>query len=75
MPDRIDLNAASEAELCDVLEIDAGLATRILERRAQHGDFTSIGELAGIEGVDRALLRLMEQRLTVAAVAEPHPAP
>jgi DNA uptake protein ComE-like DNA-binding protein len=47
---------------------------RFVELRAKRGELTSIDELAGIEGVDRALLARMREQLTVAAIAEPHPA-
>ncbi|HEY0705641.1 MAG TPA: helix-hairpin-helix domain-containing protein [Polyangia bacterium] len=63
MPDKIDVNAASETELCEVLEIDEALADRIVAYRAEEGGIRAIDDLADIEGVDAPLLQKMRERL------------
>lgn len=65
MPERIDVNAASEEELSEVLEIDGALADRIVEHRAREGGFRNLEDLARLEGVDDQILRRMRQRLIV----------
>jgi competence protein ComEA len=63
MPDKIDVNAASESELSEVLEIDEALADRIVAYRAQEGGIRAIDDLADVEGVDARLLERMRDRL------------
>jgi competence protein ComEA len=65
MPDRVDVNAASGEELSEVLEIDGGIADRIIEERARRGGFQSVDDLARIDGVDDATLARMRERLIV----------
>jgi DNA uptake protein ComE-like DNA-binding protein len=63
VPDKIDINAASEEELAEVLEIDEVVADRIVEHRVQAGGIRSIDELAGVPGVDAALLKRLRERV------------
>jgi DNA uptake protein ComE-like DNA-binding protein len=63
MPDKIDVNAASETELCEVLEIDEDLADRIVAYRADQGGIRSLDDLADVDGVDAGLLERMRERL------------
>jgi DNA uptake protein ComE-like DNA-binding protein len=65
VPDKIDVNAASEEELAEVLEIDAAIADRIVEHRASAGGIRSVEELASLPGVDAAVLQRMRQKLIV----------
>ena len=63
MPDKIDVNAASETELCEVLEIDEDLADRIVLFRSEEGGIRSVDDLADVEGVDANVLERMRERL------------
>jgi DNA uptake protein ComE-like DNA-binding protein len=63
VPDKIDINAASEEELAEVLEIDEVVADRIVEHRVQAGGIRSVDELAQVPGVDAALLKRMRERV------------
>jgi DNA uptake protein ComE-like DNA-binding protein len=65
LPDKIDVNAASEEELAEVLEIDAAVADRIVAHRAEAGGIRSLDELASLTGVDAAVLQRMRQKLIV----------
>jgi DNA uptake protein ComE-like DNA-binding protein len=65
LPDKIDVNAASEEELAEVLEIDEAVADRIVAHRADAGGIRSVDELAGLAGVDAAVLRRMREKLIV----------
>jgi competence ComEA-like helix-hairpin-helix protein len=53
---RLDLNAASEAELDRLPGIGPVLARRIVEHRARHGRFRRVEELLAVPGVGPGLL-------------------
>jgi competence ComEA-like helix-hairpin-helix protein len=63
VPDKIDINAASEEELAEVLEIDAKTADRIVEQRVRTGGIRSVDDLARVQGVDAAVLERMRDRV------------
>jgi competence protein ComEA len=63
VPDKIDINAASEEELAEVLEIDEAVADRIVEHRVQVGGIRSVDELERLPGVDAALVARMRERV------------
>jgi competence protein ComEA len=52
----VDLNHASESELEDLPGIGPVLAERIVQWRAEHGRFTSVDELAEVDGIGQKLL-------------------
>ncbi len=61
----IFLNAASEAELDRLPGISPVLARRIVQYRAEHGDFHSLQELLQIPGVNETLLERLQGRLAL----------
>ena len=67
MPDRIDINAASEEELVEVLEIDESTAARISDLRARRGGIRAAEDLEGLEGLDAAALQRVRDRLIIDA--------
>ena len=48
---KLNLNAATAEELCDLPGIGETLAARILEYRTGHGGFARIEELTEVEGI------------------------
>lgn len=75
MPDKIDVNAASEEELAEVLEMEEAVADRIVELRARTGGIRSVDELARLDGVDAALLQRMREKLIVEVPVGADPGP
>jgi DNA uptake protein ComE-like DNA-binding protein len=75
VPDRIDINAASEEELVEVLQIDEATAARIAELRARQGGIRAAEDLAGLAGVDGALLQRVREHLIVDAPVGSEAAP
>lgn len=65
MPHRIDLNAASADELTHLLGVTPAVAERIIEYRARQGGFSSIDELATVDGVDHAAIDRARASVTV----------
>ncbi len=62
--ERIDLNTASPREL-QQLGIDRAVSRRIVMERRTQGYFTSLGDLATVEGIDQILLDKLEGRVKV----------
>lgn len=58
--DRIDLNAATEAELATLPGIGEALAARIVEYRREHGGFRSVEELDEVPGIGEGKLAALE---------------
>ncbi|MCX6092168.1 MAG: helix-hairpin-helix domain-containing protein [Candidatus Bipolaricaulota bacterium] len=50
-PKKIDVNAASAAELTELPGIGPVLAARILAYRAEHGTFRTLDELTAVKGI------------------------
>jgi competence protein ComEA len=65
MPDKVDLNAASAAELSEIAEIEESLANRIVEHRGQFGEFGSLEELAQVEGMDASAVERVRDRFII----------
>lgn len=64
---RIDLNAATDAELQELPGVGEVTAQRILEWRAEHGGFTNVEQLREVSGIGEATLTDLRDRVTVAA--------
>jgi len=62
---RLDLNAATAAELEALPGIGAALAGRIVSYRESHGAFADIGGLRGVPGIGPGLLARLTPLLTV----------
>ena len=62
---RIELNTATEAELCLLPGIGPALAKRILEYRDVHGGFCSAGELTAVPGIGDATVAALKPYITV----------
>lgn len=62
---RIELNAATEEELCLLPGIGPALAKRILEYRDAHGGFCSAGELTAVPGIGDATVAALRPYITV----------
>lgn len=56
---RIDLNAASAAELESLPRIGPALARRIIEDRAEHGPFASLDDLDRVKGIGKRTIELL----------------
>lgn len=58
---KIDINTATAAELTQISGIGEVLAQRIVDYREEHGGFTSMEELANVEGIgEKRLAAIME---------------
>ncbi|MFL5383725.1 MAG: ComEA family DNA-binding protein [Longimicrobiaceae bacterium] len=75
--ERIDPNAATEAELDRLPRVGPGQARKIVEWRASHGPFRTLADLDSVPGVGAALLAAVAPWLTLApapaAAAAPPP--
>lgn len=65
--DRIDINTASAAELDELPGIGDVLARRIIEHRELNGPFTSVDQLAEIDGISPRLVDRLRPFVTVPA--------
>jgi competence ComEA-like helix-hairpin-helix protein len=78
---RLDLNAATAAQLAALPGLSRLMAERIVSYRQEHGDFTDVTQIAEIEGIPESLAVQLyaylyivlptEQEETAAAVTEP----
>jgi competence ComEA-like helix-hairpin-helix protein len=64
---KIDLNAASIAELVRLPGIGEVLAGRIIAYREEHGGFTSIDELLAVSGIGPKVLEGIREQVTIEA--------
>ncbi|WP_084037402.1 helix-hairpin-helix domain-containing protein [Haloechinothrix halophila] len=64
---RVDLNAATEAELRELPGVGEVTAQRIVEWRAEHGGFTGVEQLREVSGIGEQRLADLRERVTVAA--------
>lgn len=67
LPDdgRIDLNSASEEDLCSLPGIGEAKAQAILSYREQHGAFSSVDELMQVEGIKEGIYNKIQDKITV----------
>ncbi len=61
----VDLNSATAADLDALPGVGPVLAQRILDRRAAHGPYTSVDELAEVQGIGPTILARLAPRLRV----------
>ena len=72
----VDLNHASEEELCELPGIGPARAQAILAFRAAHGGFSSVSQLLRVKGFGRAMLKRLRPLLTLSPpAASPDAAP
>jgi len=72
--ERIDPNAAAEAELDRLPRVGPGQARKIVAWRASHGPFRTLADFDSVPGVGAALLAAVAPHLTLApAPADPSP--
>ncbi|MFB9727352.1 helix-hairpin-helix domain-containing protein [Haloechinothrix salitolerans] len=64
---RVDLNAATEAELLELPGVGEVTAQRILEWRAEHGPFANVEQLREVSGIGEQRLADLRERVTVVA--------
>lgn len=62
---RVDLNAATEADLETLPRIGPALAQRILEWREEHGRFRAVEDLMAVPGIGEKLLAGLRERVRV----------
>jgi competence protein ComEA len=61
----VSLNQATVAQLDSLPGIGPALAQRIIDWRAQHGSFTSVDQLGGIEGIGDKLFAKLRDRVAL----------
>jgi competence protein ComEA len=62
---RVNINAASKAELMKLAGVGPAMAERIIAFREAHGPFKRVQDLEKVEGVGGGVLRKNERRLSV----------
>jgi len=62
---RININLASQSELQDLPGIGSVLASRIVDYRRQHGDFSRIEDLRNVSGIGAKRFEAIQDRVTV----------
>ncbi|AYF74041.1 ComEA family DNA-binding protein [Nocardia yunnanensis] len=65
VPGKVNLNTASESELDALPGVGPVTAKAILEWRTRHGRFTSIDQLAEIQGIGHSRLNRLRDRVTI----------
>lgn len=64
---QIDVNKATAEELAKVPGLDAAIASKMVEKRKENGEFVDLEELLDIEGIDANLLRNLKKYLVIDA--------
>ena len=67
---RIDLNAATAAQIAVVLGIKEDLAKAVVKYRTEHGHFTAIGELKKVPGFEKIKPEEYKDKLVVSGQGE-----
>lgn len=62
---RININTASEAQLCEIPGIGATRAAAIAAYRQEHGGFSSIEEIMNVSGIKEGTYAKIKDRITV----------
>jgi len=66
---KLNLNAATQEQLVQIPGVTPELATRIIEKRKDNGEFVDMDELLDVEGLDANLLRQLKERVYVKPAA------
>lgn len=61
----ININTANEEELQQITGVGPVIATRIIEYRETHGDFTSIEQIQNVSGIGPATFEGMKDEITI----------
>jgi len=62
---KININLASQSELTDLPGIGAVLASRIIDHRKQHGDFTKIEDIRNVSGIGEKRYEAIQDKITI----------
>jgi len=62
---KININVASQSELKDLPGIGDVLASRIVDYRRQHGDFSRIEDIRNVSGIGEKRYQAIEDKITV----------
>jgi len=62
---RININLASHSELMDLPGIGSVLATRIIDYKRQHGDYSAVEELRNVSGIGEKRYEAIRDLVTV----------
>ena len=62
---KININIASQSELMDLPGIGNVLASRIVDYRRQHGDFSRIEDIRNVSGIGEKRYEAIENHITV----------
>ena len=61
----ININTDDQALLVTLPGIGPALSARIIAYRAEHGNFTEIGQLLGVQGIGEAVLERLRERVFI----------
>jgi competence protein ComEA len=62
---KININLATQSELMDLPGIGSVLASRIVDYRRQHGDFSRIEDLRSVSGIGEKRYEAIQDKITV----------
>jgi len=62
---KININLATQSELTDLPGIGSVLASRIIDYRRQHGDFSRIEDLRNVSGIGEKRYETIQDKITV----------
>jgi len=62
---RININLASQSELTDLPGIGSVLASRIIDYRKQHGEFSRIEDIRSVSGIGEKRYEAIQDKITV----------
>ena len=66
---KLDLNAATEAQLLELPRVGPAMAQRILEYRKQVGTIRTLDELVNVKGIGEKTLEFLRPYITVAGAS------
>ena len=62
---KININIATQSELTDLPGIGAVLASRIVDYRRQHGDYSRIEDIRNVSGIGEKRFEAIQDKITV----------
>jgi len=62
---KININLATQSELTDLPGIGSVLASRIIDYRRQHGDFSRIEDIRNVSGIGEKRYETIQDKITV----------